>query len=42
VSNFSTADGGAIVQWADLNGTNQQFRLANSSDGYVRLINRNS
>jgi endo-1,4-beta-xylanase len=41
VANRSTADGGAIVQWADGNGTNQQFRIADSS-GYVRLINRNS
>ena len=31
-----------MVQWADLNGINQQFRLADSADGYVRLINRNS
>lgn len=42
VSNFSTADGGAIVQWADLNGTNQQFRLADSDGGHVRLISRHS
>ena len=42
VYNCSTADGGAIVQWADDNGTNQQFRLADSDGGYVRLINRNS
>ena len=42
VSNFSTADGGAVVQWTDLNGTNQQWRLADSGGGYVRLINRNS
>ncbi|MBQ0982923.1 RICIN domain-containing protein, partial [Micromonospora sp. M61] len=34
--------GAAIVQWSDGNGTNQQFRLAQSSDGYVRVINRNS
>ena len=30
------------MQWTDLNGTNQQFRLADSDGGYVRLINRNS
>jgi beta-xylosidase len=30
------------VQWADGNGTNQQFRLADSDGGYVRLLNRNS
>ena len=29
-----------IVQWSDLNGANQQFQLAESSGGYVRLINR--
>src|SRR3990170_5001715 len=42
VYNFSTADGGAIVQWADGNGQNQQFRLADSDGGYVRLIGRQS
>jgi len=42
VYNFSTADGGAIVQWADGNGQNQQFRLADSAGGYVRLIGRQS
>ena len=30
------------MQWSDNNGTNQQFRLADSDSGYVRLINRNS
>ena len=30
------------MQWTDLNGTNQQWRLAELGDGYVRLINRNS
>ena len=30
------------MQWTDNNGTNQQFRLADSDGGYVRLINRNS
>src|SRR6185503_12463788 len=38
----SAADGGQIVQWADNGGTNQQFRLAGSDGGYVRLVNRNS
>ncbi|MGW4644746.1 non-reducing end alpha-L-arabinofuranosidase family hydrolase, partial [Sphaerisporangium sp. NPDC004334] len=33
---------GNIVQWTDGNGTNQQFRLADSDSGYIRLINRNS
>jgi hypothetical protein len=27
VYNFSTADGGNIVQWADGNGANQQWQL---------------
>ena len=30
------------MQWTDLNGTNQQLRLAGLDSGYVRLINRNS
>ncbi len=42
VYNFSSADHAGIVQWGDAGGVNQQFRLADSSDGYVRLINRNS
>ncbi|MEU8385670.1 family 43 glycosylhydrolase, partial [Streptosporangium sp. NPDC048865] len=42
VSGASTANGGAVVQWADHNGTNQQWRLADSDGGHVRLINRNS
>ncbi len=42
VHNWSTANGGSIVQWTDLNATNQQWRLADSSDGYVRLISRHS
>jgi hypothetical protein len=42
VFNWSTADGAAVVQWAEGNGANQQFRLADSDSGYVRLINRNS
>ncbi|MDA1361927.1 non-reducing end alpha-L-arabinofuranosidase family hydrolase, partial [Glycomyces luteolus] len=39
---WSSADGAAIHQWTDHGGTNQQFRLADSGSGYVRLINRNS
>ncbi|MFL6110727.1 MAG: non-reducing end alpha-L-arabinofuranosidase family hydrolase, partial [Catenulispora sp.] len=31
-----------IHQWTDGNGANQQFRLADSDSGYVRLVNRNS
>src|SRR6476469_6726047 len=42
IGNRSTADGAVVQQWTDLNGTNQQFRLADSDSGYVRLINGNS
>jgi hypothetical protein len=42
IYNWSTADNGAIVQWPDHGGNNQQFRLADSPDGYVRLISRHS
>jgi hypothetical protein len=42
VYNYSGADHAEIVQWGDGNGANQQFRLADSADGYVRLVNRNS
>ncbi|SCD36138.1 Ricin-type beta-trefoil lectin domain-like [Streptomyces sp. di188] len=42
VYNWSTANGGSIVQWTDLNAANQQWQPADSSDGHVRLINRNS
>ena len=37
----STADGAAIVQWTDANGTNQQFSIQDI-DGYIQLIARNS
>jgi hypothetical protein len=39
---WSTADGAAIVQWTDGTGANQQFRLAASAGGFLRLINRHS
>ena len=42
VFEYSTADGGNVVQWPDLNGPNQQWRFASSGEGYYRLINRNS
>ena len=42
VYNLSTADGGRITQWTRNSGNNQQWRLADSDGGYVRLINRNS
>jgi GH43 family beta-xylosidase len=36
------ADGAKVQQWTDLNGVNQQFQLADSDGGHVRLVNRNS
>jgi poly(3-hydroxybutyrate) depolymerase len=42
VAGASAADGAAIQQWADHNGANQQFRLADSDAGHVRLVNRSS
>ncbi|MEV8345169.1 non-reducing end alpha-L-arabinofuranosidase family hydrolase [Streptomyces niveus] len=42
VYNMATDDGARITQWTDLNAANQQWRLADSSDGYVRLISRHS
>ena len=39
VSGKSTADGGAIVQWTDNNGANQQWRVT-ISNGYATLISR--
>jgi acetyl-CoA carboxylase carboxyltransferase component len=42
VYNWSTANGAGIVQWTDHNGANQQFQVATSAGGYVRLVNRNS
>ncbi|WP_327250318.1 RICIN domain-containing protein [Streptomyces sp. NBC_01244] len=38
----STADGARVSQWTRSDGANQQFRLADSDSGHVRLINRNS
>ncbi|AWS43428.1 hypothetical protein DKM19_20650 [Streptosporangium sp. 'caverna'] len=35
-----TANGGAVVQWADPNGADRQRRLAGSPGGHVRLIDR--
>ncbi|WP_374207151.1 RICIN domain-containing protein [Streptomyces sp. APSN-46.1] len=38
VTGASTADGAAIAQWADGNGANQQFRLADSADAAARRL----
>lgn len=42
VTNWSTADGAAITQYTDYNQNNQQFRLQDTSNGYVSLISRHS
>jgi hypothetical protein len=42
VAGASVADGAPIQQWADRNGANRRFRLADSDAGHVRLINRAS
>jgi arabinan endo-1,5-alpha-L-arabinosidase len=42
VYNFSTADGGDVVQWTDLNGANQQWSIVDVGGGYHKLININS
>ena len=39
---WSTADGGNVVQYTDLDGFNQQWRFVSSGGGYYRLINRHS
>ncbi len=39
---WSTADGGDVVQWTDLNGANQQWRFVSSGGGFYRLLNRHS
>ncbi len=41
VLDFSTANGGEVVQFEDRNGTNQQWRVTESG-GYATLVNRNS
>jgi pectate lyase len=42
VFEWSTADGGNVVQYSDLDGFNQQWRFVTSGGGYYRLINRHS
>ncbi|GGO22961.1 xylosidase [Microbispora rosea subsp. aerata] len=42
VYNWSTADGGSLVQWSRTNGNNQQWRFVDSGDGYYRLQSRHS
>ncbi|MEU6432670.1 RICIN domain-containing protein, partial [Microbispora sp. NPDC046973] len=42
VSNFSTADGGSLVQWTRTNANNQQWRFVDSGGGYYRVQSRHS
>ena len=42
VFGWSTANGGDVVQWADLGGANQQWRFVSSGSGWYRLVNRHS
>ncbi|MEU4449293.1 non-reducing end alpha-L-arabinofuranosidase family hydrolase [Actinosynnema sp. NPDC050801] len=42
VYNFSTADGGNVVQWARTNADNQQFQFVDSGGGYYRIKSRHS
>ncbi|GAB2993680.1 non-reducing end alpha-L-arabinofuranosidase family hydrolase [Saccharothrix stipae] len=40
VYNFSTADGGNLVQWTRTNADNQQFQFVDSGGGYYRIKSR--
>ncbi|GGI43874.1 hypothetical protein GCM10008018_04300 [Paenibacillus marchantiophytorum] len=42
VSGASTANGGAIIQYTDNAGTNQQWQFVDAGSGYYKLKNRNS
>ncbi|KOX33413.1 alpha-L-arabinofuranosidase [Saccharothrix sp. NRRL B-16348] len=42
VYNFSTSDGGNVVQWTRTNANNQQFQFVDSGDGYYRIKSRHS
>jgi alpha-L-fucosidase len=42
VSNNSTADGAAVVQWTNNGGRNQQWQFQDAGGGYFRVVNRNS
>ncbi|WP_198586786.1 rhamnogalacturonan lyase family protein [Glycomyces xiaoerkulensis] len=42
VDQASTDNGAGIVQWADNDATNQQFRFLDSGDGYYRIQARHS
>ncbi|WP_410643483.1 non-reducing end alpha-L-arabinofuranosidase family hydrolase [Amycolatopsis sp. lyj-346] len=42
VYNFSTADGGNVVQWSRTNSNNQQFQFVDSGGGYYRVKARHS
>ncbi|WP_182910003.1 RICIN domain-containing protein, partial [Microbispora sp. H13382] len=42
VYNFSTADGGSLVQWTRTDANNQQWRFVDSGGGYYRVQSRHS
>ncbi|MDQ0225637.1 pectate lyase C [Metabacillus niabensis] len=42
VYEWSTADGGNIVQYDDLGGANQQWRIIDVGEGYHKIVNVNS
>ncbi len=42
VYEWSTSDGGNIVQYDDLGGLNQQWRIINVGEGYHKIVNQNS
>ncbi|MFI9772964.1 RICIN domain-containing protein [Streptomyces sp. NPDC052415] len=42
ISERSTADGAAVVQWTQGTAANQQFRFVDSGNGYYRIMARHS
>lgn len=42
VTNGSTADGAAVIQWTYNGGNNQQWQIIDVGSGYYKIINRNS
>lgn len=42
VSGSSTADGASVLQWTWHSGTNQEWSLVSTGDGYYEIVNRNS
>ncbi|KNY29663.1 glycosyl hydrolase [Pseudobacteroides cellulosolvens] len=42
VKDVSGVNGADVIQWADRNGYNQQWRFVKTNDGYYKLVNRYS